>query len=99
MQFEPSGSLSSARVRLGRWPLLRRIGRLDGGNRHLTLDIVHKPTGQVGFSVLPWRWIVERTFAWLTDYRRLARDYEIIPSTAEAWIRITMIHLTLRKLT
>jgi len=39
------------------------------------LDIVCKPKGQIGFSVLPWRWIVERTFAWLANYRRLARDY------------------------
>ena len=48
------------------------------------LDIVRKPKGQIGFSVLPWRWIVERTFAWLANYRRLARDYEISPRTSEA---------------
>ena len=36
------------------------------------LDIVCKPRGQIGFSVLPWRWIVERTFAWLGNYRRLS---------------------------
>ena len=47
------------------------------------LDIVRKPKGQIGFSVLPWRWIVERTFAWLANYRRLARDYEISPRTSE----------------
>ena len=57
------------------------------------LDIVCKPKGQIGFSVLPWRWIVERTFAWLGDYRRLAPDYEINPRTSEAWIKIAMIHL------
>lgn len=51
------------------------------------LDIVCKPRGQIGFSVLPWRWIVERTFAWLGNYRRLARDYEINPRTSEAWIK------------
>jgi len=55
------------------------------------LDIVCKPRGQIGFSVLPWRWIVERTFAWLGNYRRLARDYEINPRTSEAWIKIAMI--------
>ena len=62
------------------------------------LDIVCKPKGQIGFSVLPWRWIVERTFAWLGNYRRLARDYEINPRTSEAWIKIAMIHLMVRRL-
>ena len=62
------------------------------------LDIVCKPKGQIGFSVLPWRWIVERTFAFLGNYRRLARDYEISPRTSEAWIKIAMIHLMLRRL-
>jgi putative transposase len=62
------------------------------------LDIVRKPKGQIGFSVLPWRWIVERTFAWLGNYRRLARDYEISPRTSEAWIKIAMIHLMVRRL-
>ena len=64
----------------------------------LILDIVRKPKGQVGFAVLPWRWIVERTFAWLGNYRRLARDYEISARTSEAWIKIAMIHLMLRRL-
>jgi transposase len=62
------------------------------------LDIVCKPKRQIGFSVLPWRWIVDRTFAWLGNYRRLARDYEISPRTSEAWIKIAMIHLMLRRL-
>jgi transposase len=68
----------------------------DGGQ--LVLDIVCKPRGQIGFSVLPWRWIVERTFEWLGNYRRLARDYEISPRTSEAWIKIAMIHLMVRRL-
>jgi putative transposase len=40
------------------------------------LEIVEKPEGQIGFQVLPKRWVVERTFAWLVRQRRLARDYE-----------------------
>jgi putative transposase len=72
----------------------------NGRRRRLefVLDIVCKPRGQIGFSVLPWRWIVERTFAWLGNYRRLARDYEINPRTSEAWIKIAMIHLMVRRL-
>ena len=51
-----------------------------------------------GFAVLPIRWIVERTFAWLGGFRRLAKDVEILTATAENMVRIAMIRLTLAKL-
>jgi putative transposase len=51
-----------------------------------------------GFHVLKWRWIVERTFAWLSTWRRLAKDYEVLPSSEEAWIYIAMIRIMLRRL-
>jgi len=44
-----------------------------------------------GFVVLPRRWVAERTFAWLMNSRRLARDYETLPATSEAMIRWSMI--------
>ena len=44
------------------------------------------------------RWIVERTFAWLVRQRRLARDYERLPETSEAFIYVAMIRLMLRRL-
>jgi putative transposase len=50
-----------------------------------------------GFHVLKWRWIVERTFAWLSTWRRLAKDYELLPSSEEAWIYVAMIRLMLRR--
>ena len=53
---------------------------------------------QDGFAVLPKRWIVERTFAWLGNFRRLAKDVEILTATAENMIRIAMLRLTLAKL-
>ncbi|CAN5652401.1 hypothetical protein BH23GEM7_BH23GEM7_36870 [soil metagenome] len=62
------------------------------------LEIVEKPEGQKGFSVLPKRWVVERTFAWLMRHRRLARDYETDPKSSEAWIRLAMIRLMLCRL-
>jgi transposase len=49
-----------------------------------------------GFHVLTWRWIVERTFAWLSTWRRLAKDYEVLPSSEEAWIFLAMIRLMVR---
>ena len=62
------------------------------------LEIVEKPKDKNGFQVLPKRWIVERTFAWLVRQRRLARDYERLPETSEAFIYVAMIRLMLRRL-
>jgi len=56
------------------------------------------PPAPVRFQVLKKRWIVERTFAWLGRYRRLARDYEQIPGVSEAFIHIAMTHLMLNRL-
>jgi len=44
------------------------------------------------------RWVVERTFAWLMKLRRLSRDYEETTTSREAWIRIAMIHVMVRRL-
>lgn len=63
-----------------------------------TLEIVKKLEGQVGFQVLPKRWIIERTFGWLTRNRRLARDYERLPETSEAFIYVAMIRLMTKRL-
>jgi putative transposase len=51
-----------------------------------------------GFVVLPRRWIVERTFAWLASQRRLAKDYERLPASSQAFIYIAMTHIMLRHL-
>lgn len=51
-----------------------------------------------GFHVLKWRWIVERTFAWLATWRRLAKDYEVLPSSEETWIYLAMIRVMVRRL-
>jgi putative transposase len=62
------------------------------------LEIVEKSKEQSGFQVLPKRWIVERTFAWLVRQRRLARDYERLPQTSEAFIYAAMVRLMIRRL-
>jgi putative transposase len=60
--------------------------------------IVQKLAEQKGFVVLPRRWVVERTFAWLCRNRRLSKDYEELNDTSEAWIYAAMIQLMLRRL-
>jgi len=62
------------------------------------LEVVEKPKDQIGFQILPKRWIIERTFAWLVRQRRLARDYERLPETSESFIYAAVIRLTLRRL-
>ena len=59
--------------------------------------VARSPTA-VGFEVLPKRWIVERTFAWLNRHRRLGKDYERLPETSEAFIYAAMIRLMLKQL-
>jgi putative transposase len=65
----------------------------------IELEIVKRPEGLKGFLVLARRWVVERTFAWLSFHRRLSKDYEYLPETSEAFIRIAMIRLMLARLT
>ena len=61
------------------------------------MQFVKRPTGMVGFQVLPKRWIVERTFAWLGRYRRLSKDYEYLPQSSEAFVYLASIHLMIRR--
>jgi putative transposase len=64
----------------------------------LRLEPVHKRLEAEGFEVLPFRWRVERTFAWLGRWRRLSKDYEERTSSSEAFIKLAMIHLMARRL-
>ena len=65
---------------------------------HLQTQIVKRSDQAKGFVVLPKRWIVERTFAWLNRCRRLAKDWENLNRTALAFLRLASIRLMLRKL-
>lgn len=49
------------------------------------------------FAVLPKRWIVERTFAWINNFRRASKDFEILTLTAENVVRLAMIRIMLKK--
>jgi putative transposase len=62
------------------------------------LEIVKRSDDVKGFKVLPKRWIVERTFGWFNNYRRLSKDYEYDPETSENMIYIAMTNLMLKRL-
>lgn len=94
---------------LTRWPWLRHIfadggyagPKLRGALRRVgkfTLEIVKRTDKAKGFEVLPRRWVVERTFAWLGRCRRLAKDFERTIETAEAWVLVANIRMLTRRL-
>jgi putative transposase len=93
----------------GRHPRLRLVWADAGYNVQCLLDwvqatcawvleIVNRPAGCKGFVLLPRRWVVERTFGWLSHYRVLSKDYEVLPRNSEAVVYVAMIHLMLRRL-
>ncbi len=71
---------------------LRKVNRL-------LLEVVKRTDDVKGFKLLPHRWVVERTFAWLGRCRRLSKDYEVLPETGEAMIKLAMVHMMVRRLT
>lgn len=92
-----------------RWPWLRHIfadggyagPKLNAALRRLgcwTLEIVKRSDKPKGFEVLPRRWVVERTFAWLGRCRRLAKEREKSIPSAEAWVFISHIRPLSRRL-
>lgn len=75
--------------------------KLDGALRKIgrwRLEIVKRPDAASGFALLPRRWVVERSFAWLGRNRRLAKDFEASIASAEAWLLIAAIQLSVRRL-
>jgi len=64
----------------------------------LKLEPVLRPAGQKGFAPLPKRWVVERTFAWLSRCRRLAREYEVRIESSEAFVCLAMTRLMIVRL-
>jgi putative transposase len=92
----------------GLYPRLKRLwadggyaGKLIDWTKRLggwILEIVKRSDDVAGFAVLPKRWIVERTFAWLGRYRRMSKDYEMLTPSSEAMILIVMINVMIHRL-
>ena len=74
--------LRNAAQKLGKW----------------TIDIVKRTDDMTGFVLLPRRWVVERTFSWLSRCRRLGKDFEKTIRSAEAWIYLASIRIMMRKI-
>ena len=68
------------------------------GERPLRLEIVKRSDAQQGFKVLPRRWVVERTFGWLHNFRRLSKDYEFRTDSSEAFILIAASKILIARL-
>ena len=91
-----------------RWPWLKHLfadGAYDRGKlmsaaayRDFTIEVVRKIVDQKGFQVLPRRWVVERTFGWMTRWRRLVRDYEVRCDVSGGMTYLAMGALMLRRL-
>jgi transposase len=108
IQDRDGGSLVLASIR-GLYPWLRHVfadggyageklrGALDRTGRW-TLEIIKRSDRAKGFEVLPRRWVVERTFAWLGRCRRLAKDFETTIESATAWVLVAHIRTITRRL-
>jgi putative transposase len=58
---------------------------------------VERPAGARGFVLLPKRWVVERSLAWLGRYRQLSKEYDYEPQVSEAWVQVSALHLLVRR--
>ncbi len=91
-----------------RWPWLKHLfadGAYDRGKLldkaaflDFVIEIVRRTNAEPGFKVLPRRWVVERTFGWMTRWRRLVRDYEERLDVSEAMIHVAVGSLLLRRI-
>ena len=105
------GQAAIALLKLLPKALFKRLKRIwaDGGYRgefvewvakkfkKIIVDITLRNDAQKGFEVIPWRWVVERTFAWLGAYRRLSKDFEFFCENSEGMIYLASIHRLLKR--
>lgn len=107
IQDREGGILVLQRI-MGKFSKLKVIW-VDGGYRGLfidyakiffqrTMEILLRSDQQKGFKVVRKRWVIERTFSWISNYRRHSKDYEKLPESSEAMVYISMIHLMINRI-
>ena len=106
VQDANSASFLGARLQ-GKFPRLQKILADQGYKEqfmawflatfHWVVEIVHRNPTVKGFEVLPKRWVVERTFAWMNAYRRLSKEYEYHTNSSEAMVYLASIRLMLKR--
>jgi transposase len=107
----PNGEQASIQVRMGGFTVAiapnfrggygaycRRLVRWARRSCSWGLEIVARPAEAGGYVLLKGRWIVERTFGWLNLSGRLSKDYEVLPASGEAFIRLALFSIMLRRL-
>jgi transposase len=104
------GGVALMQQLFGLYPFLRRLfadagytgstfrDGLLASHPNLRITIVKRPKGTKGFAILPRRWVVERSFAWLNRCRRLAKDWECLSTRARSFLLWASVRIMLRKL-
>jgi transposase len=103
---ESDGAQSIVAAIRKRWPWLKhlfttgldRTRLMDAAYRDFVVEIVRRTDKDRGFKVLPRRWVVERTFDWMTRWKRLVRDYEQRLELSEAMTHVALGSLMLRRI-
>ena len=106
---EREGAKSLLTAVVSRFPLLSKIWAdsgyqgpfLDWVKTHFDIDVeIIKRTDDLrGFKIVPRRWVVERTFGWFGCFKRLSKDYELLPEHSESIIYLAMMRIMLNRLT
>ena len=99
--------IAPAKLAVGRYPSIERFCADAGYRGTFVFDVdeilglgvdISKKIKPHEWEKLPWRWVVERTFSWLNNSRRLSKDYEITTASAEAIVKISHVHTLLKRL-
>jgi len=104
---DTKSGIAPARLAFGRYPSIEKFCADAGYRGTFVLDVdeilglgvdVSEKIKPHEWEKLPWRWVVERTFSWLNNSRRLSKDYEVSTASAEAVVKISHVHTLLKRL-
>jgi putative transposase len=104
---DTKSGIEPAKLALERYPSIEKICADAGYRGTFILDVdeilglgvdISEKIKPHEWEKLPWRWVVERTFSWLNNSRRLSKDYEITTASAEAIVKISHLHTLLNRL-